>query len=553
MKSIFDNRFDEEFDDGYDEINVRMKKELLCVFMEDELNREAGKVAPDTTGADKFFIDGFFNGNLDYDFWVIARDFMNHHFSDMPEYSKLASYMNGITRQTNPERALRVRIFSIIYKAAKFGDTYSIGLIKNLYKTYHKREYKQLKRFKKISVEEIFSLSENEDGSVEYEVMARIMGMCAIYGIEMEDKCSVLYVLLNRTRERWDEADETAFYDFPDGLYQQCLEKVDLWMTEEKESNRQYYEYASHYWKVDSFVGRCLERFAFPEDFLYRCDLEFYDQRNAFAQTLAVLKSVYPKEEFSYEDVQKYAHIYKAISALASVCDSYDDNLNELFGISTDRHLLDGRTCLYKPEPELNAKPIQKEAAAKQITISPASNGKAEEVDYLKEIAELRQRLHKKEEENRGLKMQYNQAKRELKETKELIEKFENDREELIALRNHMYRLAEEDVPYVEEDIKDMKSYIAGRNIAIVGGHTNWVNKIKKEFPNWKFFDANISRVNEAMVLDGTEMLYFFTNHLSHGTYGIYISIVRENKIPFGYLHSVNVDAMVRQIYNEVK
>ena len=134
-----------------------------------------------------------------------------------------------------------------------------------------------------------------------------------------------------------------------------------------------------------------------------------------------------------------------------------------------------------------------------------------------------------------------------------MLKKFENDRTELIALRNHMYQIAEEDVVGEIENVDEMKAYIADKNIVIVGGHTNWINKLKRDFPNWKFFDANISRVNEAMVLDGTEQLYFFTNHLSHGTYGIYISIVRENKIPFGYLHSVNIDAMIRQIYNDMK
>lgn len=551
MKNIFDDEFDINFEESYDMEKVR-SKDLLRAFMEYEMKHEVGKVAPDTTGADKFFIDGFFNGTLNYDFWIIARDFMNHHFADMPEFEKIASYMNGNTYLSAPDEALRIRIFSIIYKAAKSGDSYCVSLVKNLYKTYHKREYKQLKRFKKISVSEVFSLAESEDGSVENEAMARILGMCSIYGIEMEDKCAILYILLNHYREEWDETCDTEFYEFPEGLYQQCLEQVDAWMDEEENGSKRYVDYAPHYWKIDSFVGRCLERFAYPEDFIYRCDPEFYEQRNLFAQTLALLRSVYPKDEFLYEDVQKYAHIYKSVAALVSVCDSYDENLNELFGIS-DRHLLDGKPCLYKPESEITVKQVCCVEKPKPVTISPTANGKAEEVDYLKEIEELRHRLHKKEEENRSLKMQYEQTRRELKENTELLKKFENDRTELIALRNHMYQIAEEDVVGEIENVDEMKAYIADKNIVIVGGHTNWVNKLKRDFPNWKFFDANISRVNEAMVLDGTEQLYFFTNHLSHVTYGIYISIVRENKIPFGYLHSVNIDAMIRQIYNDMK
>ena len=53
------------------------------------------------------------------------------------------------------------------------------------------------------------------------------------------------------------------------------------------------------------------------------------------------------------------------------------------------------------------------------------------------------------------------------------------------------------------------------------------------------------------MALDGTEKVYFFTNHISHGTYGKYINLVRENKIPFGYLQTINIENVVKQIYND--
>lgn len=540
------------FDDEFDEMKHTMSRELFGAFMEDFFNREKGNVLPDTIGADKFFIDGFITENMRYDFWVIARDYLKHHFSNLPEFDKLASYMNASSYQSDPEQALQIRIFSIIYKAAQAGDMYSVSLIRNLYKIYHKREYKQLKRFSKISVSEIFSLAESPDGNVEYEVMARILGMCSIYGIQMEDKCSVLYILLNQNRKAYDEENEIDFYQYQEGLYQKCLEQVDEWVMQESDSKGKYYDYASRYWKVDQFVARCLERFAYPADFLYRCDYEFYDLKHIFAHTLALLKSVYPKEEFTYKEIQEYSHIYKAVSALVSVCDSYDEDMNELFGISVDRHLLDGRECLYKSAEGVNIKNVQKEVKTKTITLPPVVSENADEADYLEEIAELRTRLHKKEEENRNLKMLYDQAKQTLKETKELVEKYKNDREELIALRNHIYQLAEDDVPVNEEKLDVMKSHIAEYNIAVVGGHVNWVNKIKKEFPKWKFFDANISRINDAMLLEGTERLYFFTNHLSHGTYGKYISLVREKKIPFGYLHSVNLDTMIRQIYSDM-
>ncbi len=536
-----------------DDINRRRaSRELVMAFMQDAINRESGKVVPDTTGADKYFVDSFITGEMSYDFGVIAREFMKQHFAELGQFDRLATYRNAYSYQSDPERALQIRILSIMYKAARSGDAYAVELIKNLYKTYHKKEYKQLKRFSKISVNEIFSLSENPDGSVEYEVMARILGMCSIYGIQLEDACSVLYIILEKNRESWDEDLETDFFEFPDGMYQQCLEQVEDWILEAERNDDDVFSYAKEYWKTDDFVVRCLARFGYPENYVYRCDKELEGLKEAMAKTLALLKSIYPRENFSYTDVQRYTHIYRIISALVSVSDAWDENIGELFGLAEGRHELDEIECLFKPENIAITKKSAKPVVQKPINLAPTASVEVAEKDYLNEIAELRRRLHDKEQESKHFRSQFEQARVSLKETKEQIEQYKNDRVELIALRNYVYHLSEDNVHMQEEDLHEMMKQIANHNVVIVGGHVKWVNKLKKQFPKWKFFDANITRVNEAMLLEGTERLYFYTNHLSHGTYGIYISMVRENKIPFGYLHSVNMETMTRQIYNDL-
>lgn len=72
----------------------------------------------------------------------------------------------------------------LIYNGAKLGDDYCLELIKNLYKVYHKKEYNRLKRFRTISPDEIFSLTEDEYIDSEYPSVGRIMGMCPFLGIE---------------------------------------------------------------------------------------------------------------------------------------------------------------------------------------------------------------------------------------------------------------------------------------------------------------------------------------------------------------------------------
>ena len=56
---------------------VKRKVEIMSMFLEDLHNKEILKVAPDTSGADKFFVDGFINEDMYFDFWVIARNFFD--------------------------------------------------------------------------------------------------------------------------------------------------------------------------------------------------------------------------------------------------------------------------------------------------------------------------------------------------------------------------------------------------------------------------------------------------------------------------------------------
>ena len=179
MKSLFN-----EFEDRFGFSNNFLDSNVFSICLEDEQNR-MNNIAPDTIGADKFFIESFITGEMADDFWIIANDFLNHHFPRIKEFNDIAVYNNDFSGVYTPSTALQNRILNIMYNAAKTGDAYSVELIKTLYKTYHKAEYKQLKRFKTISVPEIFSLGQIYDDDCEYDVIARILGMCPLLGIEL--------------------------------------------------------------------------------------------------------------------------------------------------------------------------------------------------------------------------------------------------------------------------------------------------------------------------------------------------------------------------------
>ena len=122
--------------------------EMMSMFLEDIHNKE-DKVAPATSGADRFFVDDFINDEMSFDFWTIARDFLKHHYPRLKEFHDIAENCVDVPEKRNVETVLQKRILSMIYNAAKSGDEYCVALMRELHKTYYKKEYKQLKRFRK--------------------------------------------------------------------------------------------------------------------------------------------------------------------------------------------------------------------------------------------------------------------------------------------------------------------------------------------------------------------------------------------------------------------
>ena len=550
----FERDFD-SFINDHEEVGV--SREMVSLMLQDMINREEGKVAPDTYGADKFFLDGFLNEDMDYDFMFIARDFLKHNFARLKEFNDLEYYGNDRSELSDPERALHVKILDIIYNAAKAGDPYSVALLRLLYKTYHKKEYNQLKRFTKLSVSEMISLSQNEYGNYSYEAMGRIMGMCPLMGIELEEKFSVMYLLLEKRRKEIDQEEEISFLNFKDGLFQECVGQIESWQMELQNASKKkrYPDDCKKYWEVDRFVEAALEHEGFTGDYVYRCNTHFTVLENLFARTLALLKTVYPGKEFTYDEVQTYAHITGALEALTNVSCIMEDSISQLLGLLEDEYMSGEDGCLFRPENVIfrDAKRQEQSLERKPVNVAQVNSTKASEEDYLKEISELRQRLREKERESRYFAEQYNQEKQKLKEMQEILEKRESDHEELITLRNYVYEISEEPAEYTKQSIEEMKAAIKDRRIVIIGGNENWIKKIRQEFPKWRFWGADVSGAVSSTNVCSAEMVYFFTDALGHSNYNKFMKVVREYKVPFSYIHGVSINANIAQIYKDLE
>ena len=122
----------------------------------------------------------------------------------------------------------------------------------------------------------------------------------------------------------------------------------------------------------------------------------------------------------------------------------------------------------------------------------------------------------------------------------------------LTALREFVYNSTEDTPPTVNIPISEMKKAIAAKRITIVGGNENWVKKLRQEFPNWKFVSASVSSTVDNMSILKAERVILFTDTLGHSNYYKFMQTIQSHHIPFSFLHGVNIERNIIQIYDDI-
>ena len=115
-----------------------------------------------------------------------------------------------------------------------------------------------------------------------------------------------------------------------------------------------------------------------------------------------------------------------------------------------------------------------------------------------------------------------------------------------------MYNLTEEEKIDETVSVEEMKAFLEPLRVIIVGGHDKWRKKMKQELPDWIYVDATVSGTLEASIVDKADHVYFFTDTISHSTYFKYMNVVKDRNVDFGYIHGVNIENNIRQMYKEL-
>ena len=327
---------------------------------------------------------------------------------------------------------------------------------------------------------------------------------------------------------------------------------MDQWNEQYKGDFKYYQKAHKEYYAWDNFMGMAFRNHGYRYDYNYFCKRTSTSLTVQMGWTLALLRTIDDKKEYTFEDVQRYTVLYEAVEALTDVADSFQKEVDTLLGEQLDYFVIEDG--LFKPENIKYKQPEEKKEAVKKVitNVAPVSMGTASEEDYLNEIAELRKKVNEQDQENKALREQNRQIKKAQGEADKLISKYQSERDELVALRNFAYKSDQEIPKIADENLAEMQKAIADKEIVIIGGHINWINKLKKMFPKWMFIHPDSYKGVDGKMLENKEHVYFFTDYMNHISYVKFIAAVRERKIPFGYLGSRNVELLVKQIYDDL-
>ncbi len=506
------------------------------------------KLMQDTYGCERFFVDFFINDEMREDFPLIARDFYVHEFANIPKHQDV-EYFDIESGEDWPELMFNRFTLGLMMNAVNSGSEYTKALFLYLHKTYYKKEYRTLKRFSKMSLSELLALAKPEGRRhLYYANLSRILCIAPMYGIKFDVKCHVVYGILNEFINKFGLSVGYSFDEDVGDSFKDCRKEID-----ERFDQKKLYSLDA---KMSKFLGNVFQWLGYSPKYADWCDENDRGVEDRLAIALSILKKTFPKSnrEYSAEELTLYGMILHCASAMTCNSSWLAETLRTLAYGESGTFYYDEFPSMFHPEDvQVKTSRSENNKTKRQVKDfvehAGADECRHDESVLIEEVDKLRRKVHKLESDNSTLRAGLAEKRRLEEESKDIRKQLEASKRELAVLRNYVYKLTESDNPITDKKIESMRETIAGYRIVIVGGHSNWLSKMKKEFPDWIFINPEASGSTDVSIVDKADYVYFFTDTISHSKYHQFMNVIRERKINFGYIHGVNIERNIRDIY----
>lgn len=521
---------------------------MMKIFSEKNQTPDFDGMAPDTYGCERIFVDFFINDEMERDFPLIARDFLVHEFANISGHQDV-EYIDIQSGEDWPELMFNRFTLGLMMNAVSSGSEYTKALFLYLHKTYYKKEYRTIKKFSTMSLSELMALAKPEGrGCHYYSNLSRILCIAPIYGIKIDEECNIVYGLLNMFSDKLGLSDGFSFDETMGDCIKDCRKEID-----ERFDQKKLYSLDA---KMSKFLGNVFQWLGYSPEYADWCDDNDRGLEDRLAIVLSILKKTFPKsnKEYSAEELTLYGMILHCASAMTCNSSWLAETIRTLAYGEAGTFYYDEFPPMFHPEDvQVKASRPRNVKAERQVKDFAEHAGtdkcRHDEPAFLEEVDKLRRKVHKLESDNSSLRASLAEKRRLEEESKDIRKQLEESNHELAVLRNYVYNLTESDDPITDKSIESIKRTIAGYRIVIVGGHSNWLSKMKKEFPNWIYINPDASGSTDVSIVDKADYVYFFTDIISHSKYHQFMNVIRERKINFGYIHGVNIEKNIRDIY----
>ena len=621
------------------------------------------------------FLRGFLTEEMREIFPEIAAAFLENepYLRDPARQDMLNSLYEPVRTETHLEDPFVFLVLQLMVVCAQSGSAYSRELLLGLYKTYYRREYNVLKRYRSISFDDLFDFMEMEavrrgipaeefDPEMENDfsdaVMARLVILCGLMGISLDQSWNSPIAFANKHeieyRTFWKMLDCIQYeeplqekmmqkYEAASARLSELLPYVNWFFLNEDVSDiedpNQLIALCKHLIER-AMDERMINSDLFIEDFRFdlrksavSAIIDMPEQVNIeeeadkvvllaviryLAEVTAALEEEREKElrlvlHFRYQELVTDEMLLKSgvsdetierFREQRAAEDSCDPRIEKLLSKAdaAREKSASGRTSSVQPKtnagklPQTNSgkaavfgtnladRRLSAEKAKQNSrpgTKVSAQNSRlsAEEAAQnsrpsTKESAQNRrlsaeeaaQNCRLSEEESEQNSRRILELKGKLRRQHALLEEsrkreialqahmdeWKRDQTELIRLREFVHSLESDSFADDETSADDRIAFLAEKKIMIVGGHENWIKKIRRIFPGWVYIGAR-SGLGLKGAVQSCDKLYFYTDICGHSLYYKFLAAAAEYKKPYAFLHGTNLDRTVRSIYEDFK
>lgn len=125
------------------------------------------------------------------------------------------------------------------------------------------------------------------------------------------------------------------------------------------------------------------------------------------------------------------------------------------------------------------------------------------------------------------------------------LEKEREKNKEVDRLRELVFEIEHHDIP--NEDIS-LDEILGNKKIFVIGGHINWRNKTKSEYPLLQILDGHLETMDTTLLLDA-DLVIFNTANMSHAVYYKVMNTIRSHHIAYDYLgRATNANLLEKEI-----